>query len=402
MQTSRKFQLILSSAIFLFIFTACGLIDLATYKASPTPAGQAPTQPAETTPATALPQTTPAQPEPTQPPIEQPGDTTSTGFVVFKQDLEEFQVVDFNGEIQAHIAGKGFQAMSHDKVDVAGSNIYYFSDIDKKIFVANTSGLQVLPFQPPVEPYGFKISADETKIAWTVADWNSNPITSELWVANLDGSSPQMVVRASSDASPAFLLIPLEWTPDGRVLFNRSPTGFGGYILYGGGNSLYSYNPASQELVTYVPAEEMHGLCLDAYRLDLNLAAFNCTSSGPGITLRDLSGQAEKQLAPLADYPIAGSVRFSPSGAWLAYAAAKGNPEAEAGQLLVGPTDLSVEPTPIATLEHGYYYVQAWIDENNLLATRSIDMSAGTLVRLARDGSGLKELAEGWFVEMMP
>jgi hypothetical protein len=404
-KTLRKMKLILGIAAIFFISSACGLIDVATWKATPSPAAshEAPTQAAASPTPVDTQAASPTQ-APTQSSSDQPTASPYNGFVVFNQTQEEFQVYSLQGELQSRIAAKGYQSFSHEKVDVVGSNIYYFSSLDKKIFQANTSGLQVLSFQPPTEPYGFKISQDEKQIAWSAIDWNSTPIVSELWIANLDGSNAKQIARITSDESPAFLFIPLEWTADGKILFNRTITGFGGYILYGGSNSLYSYDPASQEMLTYVPAEEMHGLCLDSYRVDLNLAAFNCTSSGPGITLRNLTNQAEKTIAPVADYPIAGSVRFSPSGAWLAFGAAKGNPEGEAGKLMVLPADLSADPAAIASVERGFYYVHTWLDENTLLVTRNIglDTSTSVVFRIQRDGSGAQDLVEGWFVDMLP
>jgi hypothetical protein len=403
MKAFPKFQILFALMGILLLTSACGLPQVMdSTPSAPAPATTAAqaTQPATNTPAPVHTETTAA----TQPASDPtPGaEPAYTGFVVFQQDQQEFQIYNFDGQLRERIAAPGFQAFSRDRVDVIGENIYYFSNIDQKIFLANSAGLQVLPYQPPSEPFGFKISPDEKQIAWSVIDWNSNPIVSELWVGSLDGSSANKVASITSNESPAFLFIPLEWTADGKLLFNRSPTGFGGYILYGGSNSLYSFDPASQELVTFVPAEEMHGLCLDHYRIDLSLAAFNCSKTGPLLAIRDLNTGTENQVGAIPDYPIMGSARFSPSGIWLAYAAARGNPDAEAGRLLVQPTDLSTGPAAIANLARGFYFVQAWIDENTLLVTRNEDMSTSILFKIQRDGSGTQDLAKGWFVMMTP
>lgn len=404
-------RLLLTLVVIVFSTSACGLLDLTARTATPVPAtsdtSQATPPPADTQPPPAT-QTPPVAqvPTDTQVPTEtQPApveESAYTGFVIFQQDEKEFQIYNLNGDLVARIPAPGFQAFSRDQVDVIGNNVYYFSREDEQIYLANSSGLQALTNQPAKSPFGFKISPDEKQIAWSVVNWDSTPIVSELWVGNLDGSSANKVATYNNDQSPAFLFIPIEWTADGKLLFNRSPTGFGGYILYGGYNSLYSYDPASQELITYVPAEELHGLCLDHFRLDLDKAVFNCYDQGSQIVVRNLNDSSETQLPILPDYPITGSARFSPSGSWLAYAAAKGNPDAEAGKLLVQPADLSAKPAQIASVEGGFFVVQTWLTENSLLVTRNEGMSTSTLFKVQRDGNGAQDLTQGWFVMMAP
>jgi hypothetical protein len=406
MKHISKIQLHLTIVILVFTTSACGLVDLVVRSAAPTPVpvtsevGQVTQPPSATLTAAATPTATAGQlPTSPQPTVEVP---TYSGFVVFIEEYKEFQTYNLDGEMLQRIAAPSFQAFSRDQVDVIGDNIYYYARDDEHIFLANDSGLTALIDQPAKNPFGFKISADEKQIAWSVVTWDSIPIVSELWVGNLDGSSASRVATYNSDQSPAFLFIPIEWTPDGKLLFNRSPTGFGGYILYGGYNSLYSYDPASQQVAAYVPAEELHGLCLDHYRLDLGLVAFNCGNQGSQIILRNLSNGSETRLQNLPDYPITGSVRFSPSGEWLAYAAAKGNPDAEAGQLLVQPANLSAEPVQIASVEGGFFVVQTWLSENSLLVTRNEGMESSILSKIERDGSRTQDLARGWFVMMTP
>lgn len=393
----------------IFVFTsACGLFDVAARTVTPAAptqdAGQV-TQPPAVTQTPAPADTAQAPAETSTPAVveTQPSDEPAdTGFVVFHADEKEFRIYSLTGELRSRIPAPGFEALSHDQVDVVGNNIYYYAQNDGQIYLANEFGLQALVNQPAVKPFAFKISPDEKQIAWSVVDWNSQPLTSELWVGQLDGSSATQVATYNSDQSPAFLFLPIEWTADGKVLINRSPTGFGGYILYGGYNSLYSYDPATQEFVTYVPAEELHGLCLDNYRIDLNRVAFNCGPSGSQITIRNLADGSSVDLPSIPDYPITGSARFSPSGAWLAYAAAHGNPDAEGGVLAVQPADLSAGPEFIASVDNGYFSVKTWLDESTILATRTENMTETTVFRVQRDGSGAQDLAAGWFVMMTP
>jgi len=402
MKPYSKISIFIGILVLALSTLACGLFELTTAPTATPVVVQAPDdqpQPAQTSEPTqtAAPVETATETQPEPDPS-----SSYTGFVVYLTDEKEFQIIGLDGSIQTRIPAPGFDAYSHNQVDVVGGNVYYYSSIDKQIYRANASSLVALVDQPAVEPFGFKISADEKQIAWSVAKFNDNPVGSELWVGNLDGSNARKVAEANVDQLPAFLFIPLEWTADGKVLYNLSQTGFGGYILYGGSNSLYSYDPASQQAVSYVPANELHGLCLDSYRLDLNKVAFNCGPSGSEVVIRDLATMDEKHIPPYSGYLLAGSIRFSPNGEQLAYATAKGDPEAEEGKLMLLNTDLNGEPIAITSINNGYFYVESWIDADTLLVTRNDRMAATTIFKINRDGSDEQPLATGWFVAMTP
>ena len=127
---------------------------------------------------------------------------------------------------------------------------------------------------------------------------------------------------------------------------------------------------------------------------------FSCSKQGPNVVIRDLKTQAETTLPKPEGQGFAGSAKFSPSGQWLAYATALGNPDDENGQVLVMSGDLSGDVTPIVALEHSYPYVQGWLDEDTILFSRS-SMQGNSLWTVQRDGSDLKQVASGTFVGLL-
>ncbi len=365
----------------------------------------------EATATTAAPATEAAPTNTVQPaPSDTPTPTTAPetpsaykGFVVFLPEQKEFQGYDLEGTLMFRYGAPGLDYSAPNNTEVVGENVYYISNIDHALYRTNDEGVQIMNLFSYQSLYGFSISPDETQIAWSNGFFNETPAKSELWLANMDGSNAHQIATYNTDQSPAFLFVPLEWTADGKLLFDRTPVGFGGYILFGGHNALYSYDPSNSQFVTLVPAEEMHGLCLDEYRLDLNVVAFNCGPNGSQIVLRNLNSSAETTLPVLAEQGAAGSVRFSPDGKWIAYAIAKGNPDNESGKIVVGPADLSAAPEAIASVDNGYDYLNTWLDNDSLLFTKNDQsgLNNSSIAKIHRDGSGETLLAQGTFIGMI-
>ena len=222
-----------------------------------------------------------------------------------------------------------------------------------------------------------------------------------MWVAQLvDGTTVQDVRQVATynhTQSPAFFLSPFDWTDDNVLLFERSLTGIGGYILYAGHTSLYSYDPTTGQIATYVPAEGVTGLCVDTYDQKLERVVLMCGKEGPEMVIRNLMDGSEQPIPTLPEQVVAGSSQFSPSGQWLAYAVARSIPEDESGQVVVVPADLSSPPTPIAQVaENSFPAVNGWLDEDTLVFSRN-QWPNGSVFSIQRDGSGLTQLAEGFF-----
>lgn len=395
---TRKHILLLSCLLILAVFTsACNLPGAVTTLPS-TPTILAETATATIEPTTIIP--TEEAPVPTDTagaPTQVP--SAYRGVVVLVPEAGEFQGYDLEGNLLFSYAGPNLQNANPQQVDLIGDNVYYYSQLDKKLFRSNASELMAQLQLPLENMYAFAISPDEKQIAWSNVQW-TEPASSQLWVADMDGSNARQVASYTMEQSPAFVFIPLEWTDSGVLLFDRVGTGFGGYILYGGGNSLYGYNPADEQMVTYVPAEEIHGLCLDGYRLDLDKVVFNCGHGGPQVVVRSLSDRSETPIAALDGQGQVGTVRFSPSGQQLAYAIAENNPDHEKGQLVVGPGDFSAPAISIISIDRGYFTVHTWLDENSLLFS-GFETMGQSVWKVQQDGSGLQKIAQGMFVGML-
>jgi Tol biopolymer transport system component len=243
------------------------------------------------------------------------------------------------------------------------------------------------------------VSPDEQWIAWSTLNFE---IGSELWIAKGDGSDARKVASYGVDQSGVFFLRPFEWTPEGKLLFERALTGIGGYILYGGHNSLYSYDPNTGEILTIVPAEENHGLCLDTYRSDLGKVVFNCAKDDPSIRIRDLATQTEIKAPVLPGQTVAGSAKFSPSGKWLAYGIAAREPENERGQIVVVPADLSAAPQPLINIaENSYGVVHGWLDDDTIVFSRT-QWPNNTIWSIKRDGSAPTQIGSGIWAGWLP
>jgi hypothetical protein len=99
-----------------------------------------------------------------------------------------------------------------------------------------------------------------------------------------------------------------------------------------------------------------------------------------------------------ADQNQVGSPAYSPSGAWLAYAYAKGEIGSEAGRIALVASG-ATSPKIIDTVQNGYFNVFGWVSENQFLAQRFEDsLSQASVWLYARDSGPGKKLASGTIV----
>ncbi len=331
-------------------------------------------------------------------------DPAGPGYVLFDREKQEFQTYSQDGRLAFNSLAPGINDLSRPGVQPVGTGVYFYDQQAKALFRTSPAGISKINI-PGWAIFGYAVSPDEKQIAWSTID-PTNSI-SALWIANMDGSDARQA--AKSDAADSggiipFVYNPLEWTADGKLVFDRAMVGFGGYILFFAHNSLYTLDPGTGEVVPFVQAEERHGYCLDSYRLDLKKVVFNCSRQGmgqmdPDIIIRDLSDQSEKTLPRFASQRAAGSARFSPSGKWLAYAIAASNPDNESGQVVVVPRDGSALPAVIAEVkDNSYAYIQGWLDEDTILFSKTQNTDGSSTVwTVKRDGSAVTQVGTGLF-----
>lgn len=343
-----------------------------------------------------------AAPAPTELPAAGPA-----RFMMFDRNAMLAVAYDADGKVAYTIPTPGLAYPAPYSTSVVNGAVYYVSPEDHAIIRASQNGAECVNVQTDANLYSISVSPDDRMIAWASFYGDMETAQSTIWMANTDGSNAREVLtytaaQAGGAPSAAFNLMPIGWMSDGKLLFDRTITGLGGYILFFGYHSLYSFDTATAQFETIVPAEEDHGISLDTYRLDLDRVVFNTRGLDSLVTIRNLADQSEVTLPKVGEQGLGGSVRYSPSGQWIAYSVARSNPEDEAGNVVVVPADLSAEPASILHVgENRAPYVHGWLDEDTILFAAN-HMDTGQVWRIRRDGSGLTLLAEGIFIGMVP
>ncbi|MFN7035524.1 MAG: TolB family protein [Bellilinea sp.] len=352
----------------------------------------------------------PHSPEPTQTPLPTSTEAISpveptpahlySGFIVLREG--RFTALDFNGNplgFEADISG--IEGVGSYNTTVFRNGLAYSRFEDGTVTVITPSGRRTLDFIRSENPISARISPDGSQIAWSYQFWGENAPSSELWIANLDGSNARKVDEIGEEENRERWLIlhPHRWLPDGRLLYATQPTGIGGYILYGDWNGMRLYDPARDSITVLVSDEERLGLSLSSISNDLSMAAIN----GAGIRVRRLGSSVEVLLPPTAGLTICGDGEFSPSDEWLAYACGRNNPDDEAGQALLAPVDGSLTPQILFNDPANAPHVLGWMDENTILIqTYSRFEYAGEIWSVQRDGTRLTRLSEGIFIGFVP
>jgi hypothetical protein len=314
---------------------------------------------------------------------------------------------DFTGAplgMEINISG-ATNYMGVGQFQVVDDMAYYYSDSTQQVYRSSVGGGASTPlaFLPSGFSISFAVSLDGSKIAWATNDWDvseSAPF-STMWTANIDGSNVQEVanISAAGNQEKFLVLMPLQWTEDGQLLYSTNITGIGGYILFWGFNSLLMYNPASGASTTLVG--EDYGICLNDVSANLALAGAGCGSNvTDGVEIIQINSGVKVDLPILPDQSQSGSVRFSPDNQKVAYAVARSQYDDEYGQVAVAPVDGSSAPLVIAAYGVGYYHVIDWIDDDTILIERYEFGGATEQINLwlvNSDGSGLVRIGNGYW-----
>ncbi len=339
---------------------------------------------------------TSGKPSPTPNPATQ---YNYSGFMVFAD--QQFVRFDFNGNgVVLQPAKPGTDIFNPQTASVFNNGLIYVNTAEGKIAMVTADGVKSLDFISTDKPVVAVISPDGSKIAWSYQIFGGDAPGSELWIANIDGSNQQKIdeVLPADNAQNWIVLQPDKWLSDGRLLYGAKLTGIGGYILYDGWNDLRVYNPADGSKTVLVQGEPA---TLNIYSLsdDLSMVALGT----PQITIRKLSDGKEITLPAVVEQNVAGDAQFSPSGAWIAYAVARLNPDNERSQVVVAPSDGSGDLNPIQTMEGGEFHVLGWINEDTFLfSTHTTVENSVSIWRINRDGSNPVKLIDGQFLGFIP
>lgn len=336
------------------------------------------------------PATEPAElpPPATEPPMPDP--------LVVLHDREggQFHIVTLDGAPVETRSADGMEWARPGNIQVAGDAIYYVdsagASLGGVVRRVTSVGSETLPFTQaePLDTLTFAVAPDQSRIAWATASWDASGSESELWIANIDGSDAYLALqRTPADPFDEYYLVEVAgWLPDGRVLYAWQISGIGGYILFFGYSSLYAYDPSGGTITPLAPLPGPGvgvGPCWGGVSPDAAFAAGWC---GPDRLLRerDLASAVETVFPAWSDEQgQLGASAYSPSGAQLAYAIARGDMTNEAGWLLLAPHG-GGEQTLVASVAPGYIDRVFWVDEERLVVSYWTGEASGVdLLRLS-------------------
>jgi len=282
------------------------------------------------------------------------------------------------------------------------------------VTATDASGTRTLDFiQKP--NYGLAVwpgnASNSPLLAWGT-HLNFDTMVAELFVSAPDGSGLVTLLSEKVETMPPYALVAQRFSADGKSLyFSKEAYGIGGYILYGGASSLYRLDLASKQVTEIIPldlqAAQSPFICLDGLSPDYALVASHCAPYE--ITVLALDTRHAVTILPPAvvkDRSIVGSARFSPDNSRLAFAGAKGDPDAEQGWLAVSD-GLGSSSSLIITSEPDHYFtVIGWLNNSTLLVqvnTTQCDSAEcpGEVWTVAVDGSAQIKVADGRFVSFV-
>lgn len=318
---------------------------------------------------------------------------------------ETFAIYSLDGALQETRPASGLSYARPNTAQVVGESIYYVdssgSSLGGIVRRVTSDGVQALDFTAgeDMASVTFAVSDDETRIAWTHSTYGAEGVTSQLWIANIDGSDVRLAVESepSDDIAEYYSLETVRWMPDGDLVYAWQVTGIGGYILFFGWSSFYRYDPEADTTTPLVPLEgEGAGPCWYALSPDGSHAAGGCGTGG--MKERELSTGTETDLPVMPDQGQQGGAAYSPSGARFAYAIARGNPDDELGQVLVRLSQ-DEEPVVLSTQTPGYFERSLWVDEGRLIVSAA--QNEGTSVDLLSVDGARSPIGEGRLIGLL-
>ncbi len=333
------------------------------------------------------------------------GDTPAADPMIVTHRAPDFYVYSLEGELVETRSAEGLAYARPNTAQVVGESIYYVasggSSLGGVVRRVTADGVETLDFTSaePQASLTFAVSEDDQRIAWTYSSYDSAGVSSQLWIADIDGGNSRMIVESDPADSLAeyFALEAMRWMDDGDLIYAWQVTGIGGYILFFGWSSLYRYSPADGASTPLVPAtEDAAGPCWFGLSPDGEYAAGGCGEEG--MRERELASGTDTAFEVLPDQGQQGAAAYSPSGERLAYAIARGNPEDEAGQVLLR-LRRGEAPTAIASQAPGYFERILWADEDRMVV--GYFLSEGGSVDLLNVDGTRSPIGEGALIGLM-
>ncbi len=326
------------------------------------------------------------------------------GFYVYQPGI--FKAYDFNGNPLGIEFVAGLSTWYGENEFTGFMDEVYYSEFiqGSGVFRVDGYGRHQLNFIQSSDPVYMAVSLDRQHIAWSTSHWGTDAVSTEIFISNLDGSNMQKVDSLGEDGDNDQYLVyyPVKWLADGRLVYATGPTGIGGYILFWGYNGLFVYNPANGSIRTLVDIQEGLGLCLSSFSDQLDKVAITCGDGSPTVRVRNLSNGLDTKFPILPDQNSAGSVRFSPSGEWLAYVIQTSDPDQEYGQVVVAPADGSQAPVVVAAEKKSVFKIGGWLNEDDFLVTvTNMEKDISHVLKIAKDGSRVSQVVSGMFLDFI-
>jgi hypothetical protein len=288
--------------------------------------------------------------------------------------------------------------------------VYVYADLDPAIeqgpraYAIGPQGAQPLPFVENIHA-GFASwtspDGSETRLAWDeyslAAD---NSLLSRIWTSGPAGEDRRVLWETAE--SNAVLQV-LAWTPDGQLLYSLEPLGLGGYIPFAGFSNLSALSVQDGQTVTtaWMAPQPDRLICLTDVRVETQQVAFHCERGFSGV-FSVTAGTATVVSPPPeleGQFQLLGDTRFSPDGSRLAFALARGNPEAEQGWVAVTEGLASPARLALTAPEGVLFNIAGWLDDHTLVL-QTAGVTPGVWLANVDTGQA-RQVAEAFVLEII-
>lgn len=313
--------------------------------------------------------------------VESPSGWTNP-FVVHILDTNKIEqpAVTINTKLSKHDASS---------FKLVGNKIYFYNKKDCLVSWMGFDGkIQSLDFTKGASylySEGFIISPDEQQIIWTETTSTSGKLSSKLYIANINGKDKKVLFEKNFESEK--YLYPVKWSlKNNELYFSEQRGGLGGYIIFGGYQTLYKVNIDTSEVTELFGGGEGWPYVTDITP-DETLIIYFQKGETPQLVIKNLTTNNETIInIPLEEgFQGGGNGYFSPDNKRIAYNIAHWNSDDEHYRTII--VDVNGENQKIiADHPDKYYTVERWLSNNAILQSES-----GSTQIIDSDGNILKE-----------